>query len=76
MKIPKKFPVMGIADDGDIVLFIGPNKTGEFLKGMCIGTTPGRSHMIGYYTKDWIPSCFKLFKGSITVGPLNPVNPG
>jgi hypothetical protein len=70
MKIPKKFPVLGIAADGDIVMFTGVSKNGRCLKGVCIAATPTREHAVGEYMKDWIPRCFKLYEGTVTVGPF------
>lgn len=72
MKIPKKFPVLGIADDGDIVMFTGLNKKDpSVLKGVCIHALPERQHSVGQYMKDWIPAYFKLFKSAVLVTPSN-----
>jgi hypothetical protein len=67
MNIPKKFPVLGIAEDGDIVLFTGVSKKDNFLKGVLIDTNFSRSYAVGEYRKDWIPECFKLYKKPVVV---------
>jgi hypothetical protein len=77
MDIPKKFPVLGIAEDGDIVLFTDLGKTSPvnsagLLKGVCVAATPARAHAIGQYMKDWFPQCFELYEGTVTIGPFKP----
>lgn len=55
-----KYPYLGIADDGDIVLFIGEN-TGPLLRSKTdFGT-------ICMYSNLWNMKNFKPFKGSITL---------
>jgi hypothetical protein len=71
MNIPKKFPVLGIAEDGDIVLFTDVRKKDGMLKGVCVAVlNPDRLHAVGEYRKDWIPRCFNLYTKPVVVGPF------
>lgn len=68
MEIPTKFPALGIAKDGDVVMFTGINKKNpKFLKGVCIHALDARQHFVGQYMKDWIPRCFKPCKSAVLV---------
>lgn len=55
----RKYPWLGIADDGDIVLFIKENC------GVVIRNADVSDCYVGYYEEEWWMDRFKYFKGKV-----------
>ena len=57
----RKYPWIGIAEGGELVLFVGDSE------GVAVDNGPREGDEVGHYSSTWRMDAFTEFKGSVTL---------